>query len=99
VAIRSLVSVNILYAAIFLKFAGMPDSVTLFTQNVLGFEMRTYDGARVRRIEFRQSGWLREITSETIKPATLQKPSEPYLKLGFGGAQTDSNQRLMYTSA
>jgi hypothetical protein len=22
-----------------------------------------------------------------------------YLKLGFGGAHTDSNQRLMYTSA
>src|SRR5260221_8812499 len=31
-AIRLLVSVNILYAAIFLKFAGVPDSVTLFTQ-------------------------------------------------------------------
>jgi hypothetical protein len=32
VAIRVLVSVNLLYAAIFLKFAGVPDSVTLFTQ-------------------------------------------------------------------
>jgi chromate transport protein ChrA len=32
VSIRLLVSVNLLYAAIFLKFAGMPDSVTLFTQ-------------------------------------------------------------------
>jgi hypothetical protein len=31
-AIRVLVSVNLLYAAIFLKFAGVPDSVTLFTQ-------------------------------------------------------------------
>jgi len=31
-AIRLLVSVNLLYAAIFLKFAGLPDSVTLFTQ-------------------------------------------------------------------
>jgi uncharacterized membrane protein YphA (DoxX/SURF4 family) len=31
-AIRLLVSVNLLYAAIFLKFAGVPDSVTLFTQ-------------------------------------------------------------------
>jgi hypothetical protein len=31
-AIRSFVSVNLLYAAIFLKFAGVPDSVTLFTQ-------------------------------------------------------------------
>ena len=31
-SIRLLVSVNLLYAAIFLKFAGMPDSVTLFTQ-------------------------------------------------------------------
>ena len=35
--IRLLVSVNLLYAAIFLKFAGVSDSVTLFTQNVLGF--------------------------------------------------------------
>ena len=31
-AIRSLVAVNLLYAAIFLKFAGVPGSVTLFTQ-------------------------------------------------------------------
>src|SRR5258708_15395206 len=31
-AIRLLVSVNLLYAAIFLKFAGVPDSVTLFTR-------------------------------------------------------------------
>ena len=31
-AIRSLVSVNLLYAAVFLKFAGVPGSVTLFTQ-------------------------------------------------------------------
>src|SRR5882672_6885974 len=31
-AIRLLVSVNLLYAAIFLKFAGAPDSVALFTQ-------------------------------------------------------------------
>jgi len=31
-AIRLLVSANLLYAAIFLKFAGVPDSVTLFTQ-------------------------------------------------------------------
>src|SRR5258708_30636363 len=31
-AIRLLVSVNFLYAAIFLKFAGVPDSVALFTQ-------------------------------------------------------------------
>jgi chromate transport protein ChrA len=31
-AIRLLVSLNLLYAAIFLKFAGVPDSVTLFTQ-------------------------------------------------------------------
>ena len=31
-AIRLLLSVNLLYAAIFLKFAGVPDSVTLFTQ-------------------------------------------------------------------
>src|SRR5260370_31497375 len=31
-AIRLLVSVNLLYAAIFLKLAGVPDSVTLFTQ-------------------------------------------------------------------
>ena len=30
--IRVLVSVNLLYAAIFLKFAGVPDSVTLFMQ-------------------------------------------------------------------
>ncbi len=26
-------------------------------------------------------------------------PSRRYVKLGFGGAHTDSNQRLMYTSA
>jgi hypothetical protein len=32
VAIRLLVSANLLYAAIFLKFAGVPGSVTLFTQ-------------------------------------------------------------------
>src|SRR5246500_3567038 len=31
-AIRLLVSVNLLYAAIFLKFAGVPGSVTLFMQ-------------------------------------------------------------------
>src|ERR1700730_4033654 len=31
-AIRLLVSVKLLYAAIFLKFAGSPDSVTLFVQ-------------------------------------------------------------------
>ena len=31
-AIRLLVAVNLLYAAIFLKFAGVPGSVTLFTQ-------------------------------------------------------------------
>ena len=31
-AIRLLVSVNLLYAAIFLKFAAVPDSVALFTQ-------------------------------------------------------------------
>ena len=31
-AIRLLVSVNLLYAAIFLKFAAVPDSVTLFMQ-------------------------------------------------------------------
>jgi hypothetical protein len=31
-AIRLFASVNLLYAAIFLKFAGVPDSVTLFTQ-------------------------------------------------------------------
>jgi hypothetical protein len=30
-AIRLLLSVNLLYAAIFLKFAGVPDSVALFT--------------------------------------------------------------------
>jgi hypothetical protein len=30
-AIRLLVSANLLYAAIFLKFAGIPDSVALFT--------------------------------------------------------------------
>jgi hypothetical protein len=31
-AIRLMVSVNLLYAAIFLKFAGVPGSVALFTQ-------------------------------------------------------------------
>jgi hypothetical protein len=33
-AIRLFVSVNLLYAAIFLKFAGVPDSVTLFHADV-----------------------------------------------------------------
>jgi hypothetical protein len=32
IAIRLLVSANLLYAAIFLKFAGVPDSVALFTR-------------------------------------------------------------------
>jgi hypothetical protein len=32
VAIRLMVSVNLLYAAVFAKFAGMPQSVALFTQ-------------------------------------------------------------------
>jgi len=32
VAIRRMVSVNLLYAAIFAKFAGIPQSVALFTQ-------------------------------------------------------------------
>src|SRR5260370_17315689 len=32
VAIRLLVSVNLLYAAIFAKFSGVPQSVALFTQ-------------------------------------------------------------------
>ena len=27
------------------------------------------------------------------------RPARRYVKLGFGGAHTDSNQRLMYTSA
>ena len=43
-AIRLLVSVNLLYAAIFLKFAGVPDSVALFThmsQAVHGFLSQT----------------------------------------------------------
>ena len=31
-SIRLFVSMNLLYAAIFLKFTGVPDSVTLFTQ-------------------------------------------------------------------
>ncbi len=31
-AIRLLLSVNLLYAAIFVKFAAVPDSVALFTQ-------------------------------------------------------------------
>ena len=31
-AIRLLVSVNLLYAAIFMKFAGVPGAVALFTQ-------------------------------------------------------------------
>jgi hypothetical protein len=39
------------------------------------------------------------VTSETLNPAPLQKPLQRYLKLGFGGAHTESNQRLMYTSA
>src|ERR1700759_1185383 len=31
-AVRLLISANLLYAAIFLKFAGVPDSVALFAQ-------------------------------------------------------------------
>ena len=40
VAIRLFVSVNLLYAAIFLKFAGVPDSVTLFIVEVILNERR-----------------------------------------------------------
>jgi len=29
----------------------------------------------------------------------LERPARLYTKLGFGGAQIESNQRLMYTSA
>jgi hypothetical protein len=29
----------------------------------------------------------------------FESPVKSYVKLGFGGAHTDSNQRLMYTSA
>jgi hypothetical protein len=29
----------------------------------------------------------------------LPSPARRYLKFGFGGAHTESNQRLMYTSA
>jgi hypothetical protein len=28
-----------------------------------------------------------------------ESPVKRYMKLGFGGAHTDSNQRLMYTSS
>ena len=39
-AIRLLVSMNLLYAAIFLKFAGVPDLVTLFIVEVILNERR-----------------------------------------------------------
>ena len=47
-AIRLLVSVNLLYAAIFLKFAGVAGSVTLFTQmsqTVHGWYLNRYFGS------------------------------------------------------
>ena len=46
-AIRLLVSVNLLYAAIFLKFAGTPGSVALFTQipkQFTGWYLSRYSG-------------------------------------------------------
>jgi S1-C subfamily serine protease len=48
--------------------------------------------------EFHHFCWLREVTSETLKPASRETVGV-YLKLGFGGAHIDSNQRLIYTSA
>ncbi len=58
-AIRLLVSVNLLYAAIFLKFAAVPDSVALFTRNVAsGPRVGISAGvpARVRGVRDRRSG-------------------------------------------
>jgi hypothetical protein len=52
-AIRLLVSVNLLYAAIFLKFPAVPDSVTLFTemsQAVHGLVSQPGIAARVRSV-------------------------------------------------
>ena len=52
-AIRLLVSANLLYAAILLKFAGVPDSVTLFmqmSQAVHGLVSQPVFPARVRSL-------------------------------------------------
>ncbi len=35
--------------------------------------------ARVRRIEFRHSSWLREVASETLKPVPLINSGKPTL--------------------
>jgi hypothetical protein len=37
--------------------------------------------------------------SLTLAADRLHPSARRYLKIGFGGAHTDSNQRLMYTSA
>jgi hypothetical protein len=40
------------------------------------------------------------IHSRTVKLLRIfESPVKSYVKLVFGGAHTDSNQRLMYTSA
>jgi len=63
------------------------------------------DGGRTKRL-LEPPDWLLEDEVGTPTPYAWRSVSRieltrvsRYLKLGFGGAHTDSNQRLMYTSA
>jgi hypothetical protein len=40
-----------------------------------------------------------ETYADTFTESAKNAAARPYLKLGLGGEHTDSNQRLMYTSA
>jgi len=42
---------------------------------------------------------LAGVKSNTRAHTALVSPASRYLKLAFGGAHVESNQRLMYTSA
>ena len=72
-AIRLLVSVNLLYAAIFLKFAGVPDSVALFTQM-----SRTVHGLASQPVFRLGSGVF-----ETVVAALLLMPKTARLGAGL----------------
>src|SRR5260221_13942924 len=72
-AIRLLASVNLLYAAIFLKFAAGPDSVTLFTQ------MSQAVHGLVSQPVFR----LGSAVFETVGAVLLPLPEEPQLGGGL----------------
>jgi hypothetical protein len=42
---------------------------------------------------------LAAVRVKSREPTTSLYRARRYMKLGFGGAHTESNQRLMYTSA